>query len=64
MLRNITPAHKSAREFYKSDALAQTNQINYHCFFSHGTENTKKSFSQYLKLKTKFPFFHNAVEKF
>ena len=44
MLRNITPAQKSAREFYKSDVLAQTNQINYDCFFLHGTENTKKIF--------------------
>ena len=28
MLRNITPARKRLQEFYRSDALAQTNQIN------------------------------------
>ena len=55
MLRNITPPRKRAREFYKSDALAQTNQIKYDCFFSHGTENRKKLFSQDLKVETKFP---------
>ena len=55
MLRNITPAQKRAREFYKSDALAQTNQINYDCFFFACTENTGKIFSQNLKVETKFP---------
>ena len=52
MLRNITPAQKRAWEFYRRDALAQTNQIKYDCFFSHGTENTKKLFSQDLKEET------------
>ena len=42
MVRNINPAQKRGLEFYKSDVLAQTNQIKYDCFFSNGTENTKK----------------------
>ena len=52
MPRNITAAQKRARDFHKSDALAQTNQIKYDCFFMHGTENIKK-FSKDLKLETK-----------
>ena len=55
MPRNITAAQKRARDFHKSDALAQTNQIKYDCFFLHGSENTKKLFSQDLKLETKIP---------
>ena len=50
MPRNITAAQKLVRDFHKSDALAQTNQIKYDCFFMHGTE---KLFSQDLKLETK-----------
>ena len=53
MLRNITPAQKHAWEFYKSDALAQTNQISSNCFFLHA-QNTQKLFSQNLKVETKF----------
>ena len=53
MPRNITDAQKHVRDFQKSDALAQTNQIKYDCFFMHGTENIKKLFSQDLKLETK-----------
>ena len=53
MHRNITDAQKCVRDFQKSDALAQTNQIKYDCFFMHGTENIKKLFSQDLKLETK-----------
>ena len=52
MPRNITAAQKRVQDFYKSDALAQTNQIKYG-FFWHGTENTKKLFSQDLKVETK-----------
>ena len=55
MPRNIVAAQKRARDFHKSDALAQTNQIKYDCFFMHGTENIKKLFSQDLKLETKIP---------
>ena len=55
MPRNITDAQKHVRDFHKSDALAQTNQIKYDCFFLHGTENIKKLFSQDLKLETKIP---------
>ena len=53
MPRNITDAQKRVRDFHKSDALAQTNQIKYGCFFMHGTENMKKLFSQNLKLEAK-----------
>ena len=53
MPRNTTDAQKLVRDFHKSDALAQTNQIKYDCFFMHGTENIKKLFSQDLKLETK-----------
>ena len=55
MSRNITAAQKRAQDFHKIDALAQTNQIKYGCFFLHGTENIKKLFSQDLKLETKIP---------
>ena len=55
MPRNITDAQKHVRDFHKSDALAQTNQIKYGCFFLHDTENTKKLFSQDLKIETKIP---------
>ena len=55
MPRNITTAQKRARDFRKSDVLAQTNQIKYDCFVLHGTENTKKLFSQDLKVETKIP---------
>ena len=56
MPRNITAAQKRARDFYKSDALAQINQIKYDCFFfSHATENRKKLFSQDLKVEAKIP---------
>ena len=44
MLRKITPAQKRARGFYKSDALAQTNQINYDWFFSHAQKTPKNYF--------------------
>ena len=53
MPRSITDPQNRARDFHKSDALAQTNQIKYDCFFMHGTENIKKLFSQDLKLETK-----------
>ena len=53
MPRNITDAQECVRNFHKSDALAQTSQIKYDCFFMHGTENIKKLFSQDLKLETK-----------
>ena len=55
MPRNITAAQKRARDFHKSDALAQTNEIKYNYFFMHGTENIKKLLSQDLKLETKNP---------
>ena len=33
MPRNITAAQKSARDFHKSDTLAQTKQAKYDCSF-------------------------------
>ena len=72
MLRNITAAPKSVRDFHKDDALAQTNQIKYGSFFLHGTENKKNIFS-ISKIRSKNPrhifsdfilFFNMAVEKF
>ena len=48
MLKNKTAAQRRGGDFHKSDALAQTNQIKYDCFFMHGTENIKKLFSQDL----------------
>ena len=53
MPRNIIDEQKHVWDFQKSDALAQTNQIKYDCFFMHDTENIKKLFSQDLKLETK-----------
>ena len=53
MRRNITAAQKLVRDFHESDALAQSNQIKYDCFFLHGTENIKKAFSQDLKIEAK-----------
>ena len=50
MPRNIIAAQKRARDFHKSDPLAQTNQIKYDGSFLHGTENLKKLFSQDPKL--------------
>ena len=73
MPRNITAAQTRARDFDKSDALAQTNQTKYNFFFFwHGTKSIKKLFSQDLKL-SKNPghvflnfilFFDIAVDKF
>ena len=71
MSRNIIVAQKRARDFDKSDTLAQTNQINYDCCFLHGTENKKILFSR-SKTRNKNPghifldfilFFNIAVEK-
>ena len=53
MLRNITAAQKCAQDFFKCDALAQTNQIMYDCFFCMAQKTLKKVFSQDLKLETK-----------
>ena len=53
MSRNITDAQKRARDFHKSDALAQTNQIKYDYFFMHGTENIKKTIFSRSKIRNK-----------
>ena len=53
MPTNITDAQKGVRNFYKSDALAQTNQIRYDCYYYAWHKKHKKLFSQDLKLETK-----------
>ena len=54
MPRNITAAQNRARDYHKTDALTQTNQIKYDYLFLHGTENIKSIFFfQDLKLETK-----------
>ena len=60
MPRNITDAQNRVRDFHRSDALAQTNQIKYDCFFMYGTENIKKTIFSRSKMrnkKTRAPFF-------
>ena len=73
MSRNITDAQKRVQDFHKSDALAQTNQIKYDCFFMYGTENIKKTIFSKSKIRNKkhghvfldfMLFFNIAVEKF
>ena len=41
-----TAAQKRVQEFYKNEALAQTNQINYDCFFLHAQKTQKIVFSK------------------
>ena len=53
MPTNITDAQNRVRNFYKSDALAQTNQIRYDCYYYAWHKKHKKLFSQDLKLETK-----------
>ena len=55
MPRNITAAQKSARDFHKSDTLAQTNQTKYDCSFFAWHRKHEQLFSQDLKLDTKIP---------
>ena len=55
MSRNITATQKRTRDFHKSDALAQTNQIKYDCIFCMTRKTHKKLFSQDLKVETKIP---------
>ena len=73
MPRNTTDALKCVRDSHKSDALAQTNQIKYDCFFMHGTENIKKTIFSRSKIRNKecrhvfldfILLFNIAVEKF
>ena len=49
----MTAAQKRVRDFHKDDALAQTNQIKYGCFFFPWHRKHKSLFSQDLKLETK-----------
>ena len=46
MPRNITAAQKRVRDFHKDDALAQTNQIKYDCFFCIAQKAQKYIFSK------------------
>ena len=72
MPRNTTDAQKRVRDFHKSNALAQTNQID-DCFFMHCTENIKKTIFSRSKIRNKkrehvfldfILSFNIAVEKF
>ena len=72
MPRNIPAAQKRAKDFHKSDALAQTNQKKYDCFFMHGTENVKKTIFSRSEIRSKkrghvflgfILFFNIAAEK-
>ena len=69
MPRNITAAQKRAHVFYKSDVLAQTNQIKYNNnFFRMVHKTQKKRVSQDLRVETKIPgmllFCTVIVEKY
>ena len=73
MPRNTNDAQKCVRDFHKSDALVQTNQIKHDCFFMHGTEKQKKTIFSRSKIKNKkrghvfldfILFFNITVEKF
>ena len=57
MPRKITDAQKHARDFHKRDALAQTNQIKYYCFFMHGSRKHKKTIFSRSKIRNKKPRF-------
>ena len=54
MLKNKTTVQRRGGDFHKSEALAQTNQIKYDCFFLQGTENKKNIFSR-SKIRNKSP---------
>ena len=73
MPRNITDAQKCVRDFHKSDALAQTNQIKYDCFLCMAQKTHKKTIFSRSKIRNKkrghvfldfILFFNIAVEKF
>ena len=73
MRRNITAAQKLVRDFHKSDALAQSNQIKYDCFFFAWHRKHKKSIFSRSKNRNKnhghvfldfILFFNIAVERF
>ena len=53
MLRNITAAQKCAEDFFKCDALAQTNQIMYDCLFCMAQKTLKKSIFSGSKIRNK-----------
>ena len=53
MPRNITAAQKRARDFHKSDALAQSNQIKYEWFFL--AQKTQKMIFSRSKIRDKIP---------
>ena len=53
MPRNITAAQKSARDFHKSDTLAQTNQTKYDCSFFAWHRKHKKIIFSRSKIRNK-----------
>ena len=55
MPRKISAAQTRARDFHKSDALPQTNQIKHDCFFLRGIENIKKNIFSRSKTRNKNP---------
>ena len=55
MPRNITAAQKSARDFHKSDTLAQTNQTKYDCSFFAWHRKHKKIIFSRSKIRNKNP---------
>ena len=73
MRRNRTAVQKCAWDFHKSDAVAQTNQIKYDCFFFAWHRKHKKTIFSRFKIRNKNPrhvflnfilFFNIAVERF
>ena len=55
MRRNITATTKCTQDFCKSDALAQTYQIKYDCFFFAWHRKHKKIIFSRTKSKNKSP---------
>ena len=55
MSRNITAAQKRAQDFHKIDALAQTNQIKYGCFFFAWHRKHKTIIFSRSKIRNKNP---------
>ena len=73
MPRNITDAQKCVRDFYKKDALAQTNQNKVWLLFYAWHRKYKKTISSRSKIRSKkrghafidfILLFNIAVEKF
>ena len=72
MPRNITAAQKRVGDFHKNDALTQTNQVKYGCFFFAWHRKHKKIIFSRSEIRNKNPrhvfldfilFFNIAVKK-